>query len=51
MIGFDDWRPRVTHGTAWLRLLDRLDERVLAHRFNGFCTWLALHLTHWCQDG
>ena len=43
MICFEDWRPRVGRGTPLLRLLDRLDERVLEHRFYGFCTWLALH--------
>lgn len=43
MIRFEDWRPRVARGTPLLRLLDRLDERVLEHRFYGICTWLALH--------
>ena len=43
MIRFEDWRPRVARGTPLLRLLDRLDERVLGHRFYGFCAWLALH--------
>src|ERR687883_360256 len=43
MIRFADWQPRVPHGTAWLRLLDKLDERVLGHRLYGFCTWLAQH--------
>ena len=43
MIRCEDWQPRVPHGTAWLRLLDKLDERVLDHRYYGFCTWLALH--------
>lgn len=43
MIRIEDWRPRVPHGAPWLRLLDKLDERVLEHRFYGFCTWLALH--------
>ena len=43
MIRFEDWKPRVARGTAWLRLLDKIDERVLQHHFYGFCTWLAQH--------
>jgi ribosomal protein S27AE len=43
MIRYQDWRPRVPRGTPLLRLLDRVDERVLAHRVYGFCTWLANH--------
>src|SRR2546426_581920 len=43
VIRLEDWQPRVLHGTAWLRLLDKLDERVLEHRFYGFCTCLARH--------
>jgi hypothetical protein len=43
VIRLDDWRPRVARGTPLLRLLDRLDERLLEHRCPGFCRWLALH--------
>src|SRR5437764_1262148 len=36
--------PRIVHtAPLWLRFLDWLDARILAHGFYGFCCWLASH--------
>ena len=43
MIRFEDRKPRIARGTAWLRVLDEIDQLILEHRFYGFCTWLAQH--------